>query len=140
MREQCIIADCDRPQKCRGWCAKHYPTHQRVKRLRGRAADHQCTHCQSAADQWAYDNEDPNEIRNAKGQRYSLDPARYLPLCTPCHAKFDAEYRERNGIRNRYPQRRCSPCGTRAAYNRGCRCDACRAAQSAYTAARKAVA
>ena len=160
----CSIDDCDRPVKGRGWCAKHYarwfrnggdptvalqsrpgpgepmgyfPAHRRLDRLRGRAADHRCEHCRSAASQWAYDNADPSEIRDPKGRRYSLDPTHYLPLCVPCHIKMDADYRERNGIRMRYPQRYRSPCGTRANYQRGCRCDPCRAAQAAYRLTRR---
>lgn len=163
-RPPCVIADCDRPQKGRGWCAKHYqrwfrsggdptvprisvpapgdpvgyyPAHQRVKNLRGAAKQYQCGKCDGQAKHWAYDNADPDEVRDSEGRRYSLDPNHYLPLCTYCHAAFDAEYRQQNGITTRIRRGRRAKCGTRAAYQRWkCRCDPCRAAQAAYRAAR----
>lgn len=78
--------------------------HARLTAARGRAAEHACQHCGSAAVCWAYDHSDPSPLFEAKPFRsplaYSLDHDRYRPLCGPCHRAFDApfetqEHRER---------------------------------------------
>ena len=38
--------------------------------------------------QWAYDHKDPNELTGRNGV-YSLDIDHYMPLCRPCHRRFD---------------------------------------------------
>lgn len=63
--------------------------HDRVRKLRGRAADHLCQWCGKDAAYWAYDGRDKNEFRDQRG-RYSLDVRRYVPMCIPCHGRFDA--------------------------------------------------
>lgn len=66
-----------------------YPAiHCRVKRERGRASSHVCEHCGKPAKHWAYDHQDPEERSSPEGP-YSLDPARYVPLCVGCHNRLD---------------------------------------------------
>lgn len=62
--------------------------HQRVKAARGRPETHPCGHCGGQAQEWAYDHADPDERLGGDGP-FSLNPAHYLPLCVPCHRKFD---------------------------------------------------
>lgn len=68
-----------------------------VARLRGSASSHACAHCGGAAQQWAYDHLDADERLEVRGGHlvpYSLDAARYLPLCVSCHVSFDQGPRE----------------------------------------------
>lgn len=53
------------------------------------ASSHQCTHCDQRAKHWAYDHTDPAERTDPKMGPYSTDLDRYLPLCVPCHKRFD---------------------------------------------------
>lgn len=62
-------------------------SHQRVYRDRGPAKMHACV-CGAPARHWAYDHTDPSELTSAYGP-YSADPARYIPLCVPCHKRMD---------------------------------------------------
>lgn len=73
-----------------GWSEEigYSGAHYRVRSTRGRAALHVCP-CGKPAAQWAYDNADPAERVDPRGCRYSLDPARYFPLCASCHKLFD---------------------------------------------------
>jgi len=110
----CTFDGCDRKPKALGLCDLHYKrqwkhgdpalgasrvgaddvsyfaVHVRLTRWCGRAADLPCAMCGGMAYDWAYDHDDPDEIRDADGRVYSLDPARYLPVCRPCHRKLDA--------------------------------------------------
>jgi len=67
--------------------------HERLNRSRGRAKSFPCAHCGEQADDWAYDHADLNEKRSVRPEGYALaystDPDRYLPLCKPCHSRFD---------------------------------------------------
>jgi len=63
--------------------------HIRVRTQRGRASEHQCEHCDAQAQHWAYDHTDPDDLQSPRGERYSADPAHYLPLCVSCHNLFD---------------------------------------------------
>lgn len=116
----CSIDDCDRNAHARGLCTKHYdrwrrhgdtavvlpltgrplagpaPTwvtvHKRLRRQRGRAAEHACVDCGQPAREWSYDGRDPNElvsIHRGVRLRYSLDLSRYEPRCVPCHRAYD---------------------------------------------------
>jgi hypothetical protein len=72
--------------------------HTRVERSRGKAKDMSCawSECQSQADEWAYDNNDPNEVTNiVRGceRRYSLLPEHYMPLCKKHHELYDMMHR-----------------------------------------------
>lgn len=66
--------------------------HSRVRKARGPSRLYPCAHCGGQACDWAYDHTDPNELHGMNGTYlapYSNDPARYLPLCRPCHTVFD---------------------------------------------------
>jgi hypothetical protein len=72
--------------------------HQRVQRLRGRAAEWPCSSgCGNQAHHWAYDHKDPDEItgwsvgRRAALVTYSVDPDHYVALCRSCHGRLDAD-------------------------------------------------
>lgn len=62
--------------------------HSRVKSERGPACAHECAHCGGRARDWAYDHSDPNP-RYWRGHPFSLDKARYIPLCRRCHYRLD---------------------------------------------------
>ena len=77
--------------------ASYNAAHKRVRRTRGRAADHLCQHCDGPAAQWAYGHSDPDERREFdKGCElvYSPDPEHYIALCQPCHRAFDRSSKE----------------------------------------------
>ena len=61
--------------------------HQRIRQERG--APGSCEHCKTnnpdTLYEWAYDNQDPDEVTDEAKRRYSRDPARYVRLCVPCH-------------------------------------------------------
>lgn len=68
--------------------------HQRVARMRGPAIEWSCAFCACPAAQWAYTNDDPDELihvenTTGKAMPYSADPDRYIPLCAPCHVRLD---------------------------------------------------
>lgn len=70
--------------------------HNRLRAMRGPARDWFCARCGDRAEQWAYREGSPREIRGdvpvtRRGKRYvshmawSPDPADYVALCAPCH-------------------------------------------------------
>lgn len=64
--------------------------HMRLRAYRGDASKLSCAHCGGRAAQWAYDYADPSALRDENsGLVYSLDLARYMPLCVSCHKVFD---------------------------------------------------
>lgn len=65
--------------------------HQRVRRAKGRAADHACVDCGGQAAQWSYDHLDTDERPGIKGP-YSLGLDHYVPRCVRCHKRFDLPY------------------------------------------------
>lgn len=74
--------------------ASYQAVHQRIRKQRGKASEHQCVQCEGkqAAAHWAYDHSDPNERVGTDGGcelSYSTDPMRYQPMCTPCHKAYD---------------------------------------------------
>lgn len=62
--------------------------HSRLLRLMGPASDYQCVVCDQRAEQWCYDYGDVDQLDSPLGV-YSLDPARYWPLCRPHHWELD---------------------------------------------------
>lgn len=116
---ECTVPGCDRPYEAHGMCGSHrrmvrtgrpvgpiesrggdlasyVGAHNRVRTKRGPAAGYPCSHCPSQAAEWAYDHADPNEKLGPVKSRgrdlalpYSEDPAHYMPLCKPCHTRFD---------------------------------------------------
>ena len=70
--------------------------HKRVVMCFGPAKLRDCTHCGVQACDWAYTHDCPLELTGPTRcvdrvleVRYSADPTRYIPLCKPCHIKFD---------------------------------------------------
>lgn len=115
----CDVDGCERPSRRRGWCEAHYlryrrnghlelldrrkavvgyhRAHDRIRSDKGRPDVHPCVECGKPAQQWAYDNSDPDELigETANGSvcRYSLSPDHYQPFCIPCHRRFDYTHR-----------------------------------------------
>lgn len=74
----------------RGDDVKYFAVHRRLRVLRGSAKKFTCAHCGLLpARHWAYDHQDPNERHSEDGWPFSLDPERYTPLCSSCHALLD---------------------------------------------------
>jgi hypothetical protein len=69
----------------------YYAMHQHLWAVRGKASAHPCVRCGKQAQDWAYDNTDPDERRDTKrnGSAYSLDVERYQPMCKSCHIAGD---------------------------------------------------
>lgn len=66
--------------------------HYRVKRLKGSASRHPCAHCGDDAFDWAMSHTAAvTYLGNTNGYpvRYSGDPEDYIPLCRPCHGRYD---------------------------------------------------
>lgn len=63
--------------------------HSRLHRGRGPAWQFCCVDCGGPASEWSYDNSCPDELVDARGLRYSINPDRYAPRCSPCHAVLD---------------------------------------------------
>jgi hypothetical protein len=69
--------------------------HERVRRIHGSASRYVCP-CGQPAKDWAYNHQDPNEVRGEVTTRdkvtelaWSLDPAFYDALCRSCHRARD---------------------------------------------------
>ena len=72
--------------------AKYETVHWRLRVVRG--APNRCEHCGVADDrsyQWALDWDVVTDLRYGarKGDPYSVNLDQYIPLCLPCHRKFD---------------------------------------------------
>lgn len=66
--------------------------HAKLAKHRGRASEHPCVHCGVTAAQWAYTYDAPDEdvaIENGVPVRFSRQTRYYMPLCGPCHRRFD---------------------------------------------------
>jgi hypothetical protein len=151
----CSEPDCDRNLYCRGLCNPHYQSrrrsgalgksyasgenhpqwtggsatyaavHQRLRSVRGPAKTKKCGQCGAPAREWSYDHSDPDQLVDDSCGPYSLDLARYRPLCARCHRNLDVPPRVasrttcRRGI-HPFPesrtysgaarQARCGPC------------------------------
>jgi hypothetical protein len=70
-----------------GYAGVHY----RIRIERGPAREYDCLHCEGPAREWALNHDTPAErLRSGtEGETFSLNTADYLPLCTPCHRKYD---------------------------------------------------
>jgi hypothetical protein len=81
-----------------GDAAGYHGVHDRLRAQRGAASDHSCAHCDNQAAEWAYSHSDPDERIDARIRRpYSLDLSHYIPLCVPCHRRFDLARRTTGG-------------------------------------------
>ncbi len=116
--DSCLIEQCGGKPVGRGYCKKHYlrlwrrgttekfkydysekyvAVHMRVSRINGKASDSLCADCESQAEDWSYDNQDPDELmvmRNGSNIKYSAKPEHYEPRCRRCHKAFDAKHKE----------------------------------------------
>lgn len=63
--------------------------------MRGAVSNHACEFCGDSAKEWAYTHMDPCEKYEANADGYQLpyspDPQFYIPLCKPCHGRFDRQ-------------------------------------------------
>lgn len=118
-RPACGVEGCERQNYAHSCCRIHYSrlmkygdtstvkrpgwvgdsisykgVHRRLLRTRGKASAHPCTHCPARARHWAYDHTDEIERTSPLGYLYSVDLARYMPLCYLCHKRFDLRWKE----------------------------------------------
>lgn len=69
--------------------------HLRLRAVRGSATAQNCWHCGLPAEHWAYDHADPDELIELRHgdrrveTRYSTNLDHYIPLCVPCHSRYD---------------------------------------------------
>lgn len=70
--------------------ASYDAAHERVRAVRGRAREHGCERCGAPAAQWAYRRLDAAERHDTGPGPWSPDPYDYMPLCVPCHKRYDA--------------------------------------------------
>ena len=78
--------------KWKGSDVGYTAAHDRVRRARGSASNHDCVDCGEPAYHWSYDHECENEqVRFERGYYVSLSPYidHYQPRCVPCHKRFD---------------------------------------------------
>lgn len=76
----------------RGNLVGYTSAHQRVYRAHGVARTRRCG-CGRQASHWAYQHNDPNELRTPSGLPYSGDPECYAAMCVPCHKILDLAMR-----------------------------------------------
>lgn len=119
VKPPCSVEGCERPHHAKSFCSMHHqrwakhgdpmhvdvggrplagtvPTfhaiHKRLTRTRGPASEHPCIDCGNTADDWSYNNADPEELSGQIGEStcaYSLDLGNYDPRCRSCHRVFD---------------------------------------------------
>lgn len=119
-RTDCSVEGCERPHNAHGYCALRgyrvsrfgdpfvvpprikgeVPTisamHWRIRSIRGRAIDHACIDCGRKAQEWSYNNADPDELfaeDHGSLLAYSLNLDNYDPRCALCHRRFDRAHR-----------------------------------------------
>lgn len=63
--------------------------HLRLKKDRGCPTLYACVGCDAQAREWAYRGGCPQELTDDLGRAYSLDQARYVPMCVSCHRRHD---------------------------------------------------
>jgi hypothetical protein len=73
---------------------EYWKVHRAVKDIHGPAKLHDCAFCSRDAHDWAYNHRDSNEgVAKYNSCAYSNDPNFYIPLCRPCHRRFDKKHR-----------------------------------------------
>lgn len=74
--------------------ASYSAMHQRVKKARGKARDHECA-CGAPAAHWSYQHGHPSERIGDTGNgtiaAYGTDIWAYRAMCVSCHKKYDLE-------------------------------------------------
>lgn len=94
-----------------------------------------CARCGDADGPFDFHHVDPAEklthnVWSWSAKRREAELAKCVVLCRDCHVDHHGE------LRRQVAERR-NPCGTYAAYKRGCKCAACTAANAAYEAERR---
>lgn len=84
--------------------------HNRVRKEHGSASTHLCVSCGGPAKHWAYDHEDPDQVRDVDGRTYSTKTTHYRAMCPACHVDFDMNPEFRR-IRLLVIARPCERCG-----------------------------
>lgn len=80
----------------------HQQVHHWLRKAHGPASGYLCIGCGGQAAEWSYDHTDPDPRYDVRdGMQFSLDIARYQPLCRTCHRRFD-----RRPVAERYPHPR----------------------------------
>lgn len=114
----CGVDGCLQPMRKTGLCASHYSmkhrygeirdwaykwgeggyvsTHRWLRRILGEPSGYPCIDCGKQAEEWSYNNADPDELVDEKhyGCAYSRNPECYSPRCVPCHRRFDRTSRQ----------------------------------------------
>lgn len=112
----CEVEGCGQPRRKVTFCAAHYaqrsasgtaapfvwkwgdggyvPSHRRLARVLGRAAERTCVDCGGTAAHWSYEHNDPAERLDGRGSPYSRKPECYAPRCAKCHRRFDRRHRQ----------------------------------------------
>lgn len=57
------------------------------------ATNFACVDCGGKANEWSYDHQDPDELKEVWGRypvSYSIKLDHYQPRCVPCHRTYDA--------------------------------------------------
>jgi hypothetical protein len=82
----------------KGRTITYQAAHNRVRSRWGSASLWDCVACGLPADDWAYDEKDPEELRGPGGA-YFPDPAHYRPLCRMCHCGRSPGLRQVESLR-----------------------------------------
>ena len=87
-------SSCGDPLHRRADVVGYLGVHDRLRRDRGKAKEHQCVDCGNQAAHWSYNHDDPDELSGPQGTKgphypYSLKPEHYAPRCKSCHVAFD---------------------------------------------------
>lgn len=72
----------------KGDTVSYFGMHSRIQEQWGKASEYVCT-CGAPAQDWAYDNTDPDEKVGPRGMLFSTNVERYEPLCRRCHKMQD---------------------------------------------------
>lgn len=71
-----------------GDACNYRAVHDRLRKQRGRAAEHYCR-CGKQAQEWAYRHGSDRERRDDRGRPFSPDLSSYDPMCCSCHRLMD---------------------------------------------------